>query len=81
MRKFYPIAPSFSRQNAAPENSRVRFNFVEFAQESESRIQKSESVAQRFMMGFVNDFRDSDAGDTRKGILMTSKSLSNNSVF
>jgi len=33
------------------------------------------------MMGFVNDFRDSDAGDTRKGVLMTSKSLSDNSVL
>ena len=33
------------------------------------------------MMDFVNDFRDSDAGDTRKGVLMTSKSLSDNSVF
>ena len=32
-------------------------------------------------MDFVNDFRDSDAGDTRKGALMTSKSLSDNSVF
>ena len=58
----------------------VRFNFVEFAQESESRSPTSMSRVP-FMMDFVNDFRDSDAGDTRKGVLMTSKSLSDNSVF
>ena len=44
-------------------------------------FRRQESVAQKFMMDFVNDFRDSDAGDTRKGVLMTSKSLSYNSVF
>ena len=44
-------------------------------------FRRQESVAQKFMMDFVNDFRDSDAGDTRKGVLMTSKSLSDNSVF